>query len=322
MDLSAKKFAKLLSAPAPSVRAATLVVAGELGVKDADVSAAALACLGDQAGFVRTEAIRTAGKLKLEKALPTLLERIAHGGPEGEAAARSAAQLGAKGIVALQELLHKVVPGVRKYIAAALAESGAEGGDAAAVAVFREPDATLTEAAAHALAARIPEMTEAKRKDLAAKLVTLATGKKPPLPKTSEPSVLRLLSALNVPSTAGFFWERTQAPYPPDTRQVAIQTVGAWTESLGKDQLRKLIACAKDPEFRVVGPALAILETLPYSAKLKDEWLGLFAAPDVAARRLAVAKLGNENDAAVADGLLAQRDHHDKNLKDAARAAP
>ena len=320
MDIPAKKIAKLLSSSTPSVRSASLLVAGELGAKDPEIASAVLALLDDPAGFVRIEAVRTAGKLKLEKALPTLLDRIGHGGTEGDASAKSAAAMGAKGVKALQELLHKVVPGVRKYIAAALAETGVDGSDAAATNVFLEPDHTMAEAAEHAIGSRIGEMTEAKKKDLATQLVKLATSKKPPLPKTSEGPVFRLLSALNVPATASFFWERTQAPYSPDVRAIAIQTVGGWMGTPSPDQWKRLIACAIDSDFRVVAPSLQILEKVAYTAKQLNDWQKLFAAPDMAARKLAVQKLGEENNAAVAEGLMAQMTHHDRSLKDAARA--
>ncbi|MFO0937786.1 MAG: HEAT repeat domain-containing protein [Gemmataceae bacterium] len=320
MEISAQKLAKLLAAPAAGVRASSLVVAGELGVKAPDVVAAVTKLLDDPAGFVRIEAVRTAGKLKLDKSLPTLLERIAHGGAEGEASAHAAAAMGAKGVKALQELLHKVAPGVRKYIAAALALTGLGSSDAAAIGVFLEPDVHTAEAAEHALGSNIVDMTDAKKKELATNLVKLASSKKPPLPKVSEGPVFRLLSALNVPSTASFFWDRTQAPYSPDVRAIAIQTVGGWIKSPTPEQWKRLFACAVDSEFRVVSPALLILEKLPYSSKQLNDWIKLFQAPDVAARRLAVNKLGGENSAAIANGLMAQMTHHDRSLKESARA--
>jgi HEAT repeat protein len=320
MNIPAKKLVKLLSSDGASTRTAALVVAGEIGFKDSEFSSVVLKLLDDVSGQVRLEAVRTAGKLRIEKALPTLLDRIGHGGSEGAAAAKSAALLGPKGVKALQEILHKVVPGVRKYIAIALAETGVDGTDVAAVDVFRESDPAVTEAAAQAIAARIPEMTPARKKGLASDLVKLASAKKSPIPPSSEAAVIRLLSALNDPSTASYFWDRTQAPHPADVRAVAIQTVGGWIESPTGDQWKKLFACASESDFRVVGPALLILERLPYSAKQLNEWMALFQAPDVAARRLAVQKLGEINSSAIAAGLVEQLTHHDRGLKDAARA--
>jgi HEAT repeat protein len=320
MEIPAKKFAKLLESTAPAVRASAAVVAGELGAKDTEIAAGVLALLADESPAVRLEAVRAAGKLKLDKALPALLDKIGHGGPEGDAAAKAAATIGPKGVKALYDLLHKVVPGVRKYIAAALAEADTAGADEAGVAVFREADASVAEAAAQAIIARIPQMTDAKKAGLAGELVKLATAKKPPLPGVAEPAVIRLLAALNVGSTAGFFWERTQLSFPADVRATSLKTVAGWIESPTKDQLKKLLTCAADADFRVVGPALMILDKLPVTAKQADEWKPLFSAPDVGTRRLAVTKLGRFDSAAIADGLVAQLTHHDRGLKDQARA--
>jgi hypothetical protein len=320
MDIPAKKLIKLLSSDGATIRSAALVVAGEIGIKDGELSSIVLKLLDDPSAQVRLEAVRAAGKLRIEKALPTLLDRIGHGGSEGAAAAKSAAMLGAKGVTALQELLHKVVPGVRKYIAIALAETGVDGSGAAAIDVFRESDAAVTDAAAQAIAARIPDMSAAKKKSLASELVKLATAKKSPIPASSESAVIRLLAALNEPASASYFWDRTQSPHPADIRAVAIQTVGGWLESPTAEQWNKLFACAADPDFRVVGPTLLILERLPYSAKQLNQWLALFRAPDVASRRLAVQKLGEINSSIIAEGLVQQLTHHDRGLKDAARA--
>lgn len=320
MDIPAKKLAKLLSATGANVRTAALVVGGEVGIKDGDFAASVLTLLDDPSPSVRLEAVRAVGKLKLDKALSTLLDRIGHGGAEGAAAATSAAQLGSKGIRSLQELMHKVVPGVRKYIAVALAESGVDGSGDVAIEVFRESDAAVTEAASQAIAARIPEMTAAKKKSMANDLIKLVSSKKSPIPKAAEIAVVRLLAAFDDPSTASFFWDRTQAPHLADVRATSLQTVGGWVESPSADHWKKLFACAGDSDFRVVGPALLILEKLPYSAKQQNDWLSLFRAPDVATRRLAVQKLGEIDSAAIAEGLVEQLTHHDRSLKDAARA--
>lgn len=319
MDIPAKKLAKLLQSDTPAIRASAAVVAGELGVKDGEIAAGVLALLSDESSGVRMEAIRAVGKLKLDKALPELLAKIGHGGPEGDASAKAAAMTGPKGVKGLHDLLHKVVPGVRKYIAAALAEADVSGADEAGVAVFRDADAQVAEAAAQAITARIPQMSESKKTGLATELVKLAMAKKPPLPGVAEPAVVRLIAALNVPGTAEFFWSRTQPPTHPDVRAIALKAVGGLTESPTKDQLGKLLACANESDFRVVGPALMLLNRLPVAPKQADEWARLFEAPDVGARKLAVNKLGEIDSAAIARGLIAQFTHHDRPLKELAR---
>src|SRR5262245_13805808 len=265
MNISAHQIVRQRQPDRPAdVRAAGLTIAAELGVKTTDVAAAVLARLDDPAPSVRQQAIVAAAKLKVEKALPKLLDRIGHGGDEAAAAARAAAALGPKGSKALHELMYKVVPGVRKYVAAALAEAGTAGSDAAAVKVFLHPDPSVAAAAAHALIARVPELTEAKKKSLAAALVKAASSKKPPLPGHSEGPVVRLLLALNVPAAAPFLWSHTAPPHAPEVRAAALQAVGGWLTKPTAAQWERLFACASDPDFRVVAPALRTLDRLAF----------------------------------------------------------
>src|SRR6476469_8599545 len=159
MQIPVEKIIRLTGDDHPSeVRSAAVTVLGELGGRDAAVNATILDALeADDA------AVRAAGRLKIDKALPTLIERINHGGVEGELAAEAAAKLGAKGAAALQDVMHRVVPGVRKYIAAALAGAEADGSkDASGIAMLQEKDPAVIEAAVNTLAGRIPTL-DAKR---------------------------------------------------------------------------------------------------------------------------------------------------------------
>src|SRR5206468_2433946 len=83
---------------------------GELGGRDAAVNAAVLEAIQADDPAVRLRAVRAAGQLRIDKSLPLLIERINHGGVEGELAAEAAAKLGTKGTHALQDVIHKVVP--------------------------------------------------------------------------------------------------------------------------------------------------------------------------------------------------------------------
>ena len=148
MEIPAKKFVRLLSLDSTTeLRAATALVVAELGIRDAEIATALQERLADKNGEVRQQAIRAVGMLKVEKALPALLEKIAHGGNEASMAAEACAKLGAKGIKGLQELLHKVVPGVRKYITAALTSCGSE---SVAVSVLLDKDPQIAASAATA----------------------------------------------------------------------------------------------------------------------------------------------------------------------------
>src|SRR5262245_19334148 len=129
MQVPVSKILKLLEADRPAeVRRAAVTVLGELGLRDGAVADAVVAALADDDGEVRLGAIAAAGKLRIEKALPVLAERIKAGGPEAERGAEVAARFGARGSRLLHELMPRVAPGLRRYIASALAGAGAAGG--------------------------------------------------------------------------------------------------------------------------------------------------------------------------------------------------
>src|SRR5262245_58774919 len=109
MDIPLRKILDLLDSARPAeVRRAAITVLGELGLRDAAVNEAVLAALADDDGEVRLSAITAAGKLRLDKALPLLAERIKAGGAEAEQAAEVAARLGVKGSRTLHELMPRV----------------------------------------------------------------------------------------------------------------------------------------------------------------------------------------------------------------------
>jgi HEAT repeat protein len=321
MDIPVKKLLRLLADDASAEqKAAAALVVGELGLKDADLADAISRLVSDRDPDVRANAIVAAGRIKLDKSLPELMERISHGGPEAPLAADAAVAMGAKGVKALQDLMHKVVPGVRKYIAAALTSSMGHGSDAAGLSVLLDRDPHVASSAASAIIAKIGEFDAGRRKTLAKELVTIAKNKKKPLPPTSELPVVRVLVALGDPLAADTMWDRVMLPHAPDVRAAALQAVGGWTKSPDKEQLKKLFHCAGEPDFRVAAPALAILEKLPVSDKIADEWIALLHAPDIAARRLAIEKVGDRDTAEVADSLMLQLHHSDPGIRDAARA--
>jgi hypothetical protein len=65
---------------------------------------------------------------------------------------------------------------------------------------------------------------------------------------------------------------------------------------------------------------MMLLEHTPAAAKEANEWLRLLHAPDISVRRLAMEKVGDRDTNDVAQGLLAQLDHPDRGLRDAALA--
>src|SRR5262249_57377793 len=160
---------------------------------------------------VRLRLLAAAGKLRLEPALPRLLKKIEEGGEESELAAQAAAKLGAKATRALQELMHKVAPGLRRRIAGALAAAGTASARTAALDALLDKDPGVVDAAARALSAEIPSMSAAARRVLGDHpLGLLASTGKGSLSPASESAVVRLLAALADPRAEAWFWDRIE----------------------------------------------------------------------------------------------------------------
>ena len=319
MPLPTSKVLRLLQPEQPAeVRRAAALVLGELGVREAETAEALCERLEDADEAVRLEVIRAVGKLRVEPALPRLLARIKEGGQEADAAAHAAAHLGPKGTRALQELMPKVAPGLRRYIAAALAGGGTASATSATAAVLLDKDPGVVEAAVRSLAEQIPTLAAAQRQAWTDQLLELAHDRKAPAPTATQTAVVRLLAALDDPRAGAALWEKAAPPNPPEVRAAALQALGKWASSPTKDQLRRLFACAAEPDFRIAAPALILLQRLPVNERGLPEWLALLQAPDVAVRRLALDKVGDRDDAETAAALVEQLRHPDRGLRDAA----
>jgi hypothetical protein len=321
MQVPSSKILRLMAPEFPAeVRCAAALVLGELGVKDAEVARALCERLGDGEPALRWQVIQAVGKLRVERALPQLLERIKEGGGEAELAARAAARLGARGTRGLQGLMPKVAPGLRRYIAAALAGAGAADDDRAGVAVLLDSDPGVVQAAARSLMAQVSTMPSAAVESLTDHLLDLAKDKKHPLPSASAVAVVRLLGTLDDPRVAAVLWERILPAQPAEVRVAALQGLGKWAGSPGKEQLARLFACAREGDFRVAAPALVLLSRLSADNKSLGEWLTLLQAPDVSVRLLALDKVADRDKGEVAEALVGQLGHPDRSLRDKALA--
>jgi HEAT repeat protein len=321
MTDTTKKILRLLHPDQPlDVRCAAVLVLGEIGGKDAELTRSLCDALKDGEARLRMQVIQAVGKLRIDAALPHLLERVKEGGEEAEQAAHAAAKLGAKGTRSLQELMPRVAPGLRRYIASALAAAGTASAETAAVSVLLDRDPGVVEAAGRSLLGQVPTLTPAHRKALADQLVALISNKKEPLIPSSESVVLRLLVALDDARAEDVLWERIGPLYPPEVRAAALQALGKWAASPSKEQLKRLFTCATDSDFRLAAPALVLLKALPVGDRTVPEWLTLLQASDVAVRRLALDKIGDRDTAEVAKALLQQIQHPDRSLRDSALA--
>ena len=317
VDATTKKLLRLLQAGQPEeLRAAAATVLGEVGDRHAELGHALRDLLDDVDPAVRARAIVALGKLRIEPALPQLLARVREGGPDGELAAQAAARLGARGTKALQDLMPEVAPGVRRKIAAALGAAGNPSAESAAVDSLLDTDPGVVEATTRSLIGTIPTLAEGPRKALADQLVQLLSSKKKRLPQPSETALVRLLAALNDTRAKGLLWDRTLSPHPVEVRAAALQALGRWPDAPSREQLRRLLTCAADPDFRLAAPALIMLKALPATDRSAGEWLPLLDAPDVAVRRVALEKVGGRDTAAVAAALLKQLEHPDRGLRE------
>jgi HEAT repeat protein len=321
-DATAKKLLRLLRPDsAPELRRAAVQVLGEVGTRDGELTASLREALDDPDAEVRLEALHAVGKLRIEPTLPRLVQRIAEGGPESEAAALAAAKMGDKGTRTLRDLMGHVAPGLRRRIAAAMASAGTVSAETAAVDALLDSDPGVVDAAARSLGAEIPLLTPANRKVLADHLLDLLKKKKgPPLPPASETAIVRLVAALGDERAQKALWERTLPAYPADVRGAALHALGRWAESPSKDELKRLLTCAADADFRVASPALMILKGVPVQDRQLTDWLALLDAPDVAVRRAAIDKVCDRDRPDVAAALLRQLNHRDRELRDQALA--
>jgi HEAT repeat protein len=328
-DATTKRILSLLAGDQPpEVRRSAALILGELNSKDAAIDAALAGLLADADAAVRAQAITAVGKLKVDGSLKQLLELVEKGGEDSELAAQAAAKLGTRGTKALQDLMHKVAPGLRRRIAGALGAGGTSSAETAAVDSLLDTDPGVVEAATRALIASVPSLTPSHREGLADHLLDLLRDKKNPLTPVSETAVVRLLAALDDERAEKVLWERTQTPHSVDMRAAALQALGKWTSNTSKkgparragptgDQVKRLLTCAADGDFRVAAPALMMLKEVPISGSGTD-WLPLFRAPDSAVRQFAIEKLGDKDRPEIAAFLIEQLDFREGPVREEA----
>jgi HEAT repeat protein len=323
-DSTLKKLVQLIdSAEDAELRRAAVQVAGALGsAKERDLVKALLAALDDGDPALRTAAIETLGRLGADEALPRLVEVVRQGGAELDAAARAAGRTGARGARAMGKLMADAAPPLRRRIAAALALSGTQSAVLAAVGALADPDPGVVEAAARSLAAEIPALTDAQRRALADELLeALHPRARTPPAAATEASMVRILAGLHDPRAEDVYWRRIDPGHPTALRAAALQALGTLPPPAADQKLQKILACAADPDFQVVAPALMILRNVPVSRKNAKHWQRLLEAPDVATRLFAVEKVKGSDSPEVARALLPQLRHPDRKLRDEALAA-
>lgn len=317
-DTTIPKLLELLRANQQAhVRRAAALVLGEIGGAHKDAGPALFECIDDADPELRAEVIRVLGKLQYDKAMPRLLERIELGGAESELAAQAVGRMGAKGSRALQQLMTRVAPGLRRRIAGALGSGGTSSSESAAVDSLLDKDPGVVEAATRSLISKVPELTPSHRRALTDHLLALLGNKKQPLSPTSDTAVVRLLASLDDPRIGKLFWDRLAGDFAAEQRAAILQAISKWCAAPSRDQVKKLLRCAADTDFRVAAPALLLLQNIEPD-KAATDWLMLFHAPDKAVRRFAMDKLGQRDSVEVAKALLDQLHHPDQGLREGA----
>lgn len=319
-DATSKQLIGFLGANQPAdLRGAAVRVLGELGGKDPAVARAVTAAIDDPDPAVRLQALRATGQLRIEAALPKLLERINEGGPESEAAADAAAGLGARGTKALLDLMGHTSPGLRRRIAGALAAAGTVSAETAAVDSLLDSDPGVVDAATRSLIDKIPSLSAEHRRSITDRIVELLKPKKgAPLAQVSEAALVRLLARLGDKRGEAAFWARLEPSAPADLRSAALNALGTLPPPTSPDKVKRLLACAADADFRVAAPALMLLKSATVSDKVLKDWLPLLDAPDPAARHFAMEKFGDRDRPDVAEALVRQLRHADQALRNAA----
>ncbi|HLN28778.1 MAG TPA: HEAT repeat domain-containing protein [Gemmataceae bacterium] len=322
LDATTKKLIQLLqSEHAVDLRCAAAKVLGHVAARTDELAQALCEALSDQDPAFRAQVLETVGTLRIEQALPQLLARVSEGGAEAQVAAQAAARLGAKGTRALQELMGQVAPGLRRRIAAALAEGGASTAKIAALDALLDSDPGVVDAAGRSLIGQVPSLSKSEHRSLVDHILEVLQSKKGiKLPAASEAALVRVLAALADPKAEAALWARVSHAHPAELRASALQALGTLPLTSNKDRCKLLFAAAADTDFRVAAPALMILKALAVTDRNMDDWLSLLQAPDVATRRFGMEKLAGTDTAAVSEALIRQLERPDRNLRDEAIA--
>jgi len=316
-DSTAKQLLALLASPTVELRRAAALVVGEIGNRDGVTSEALCQAISDGDPQVRLHTLEAIGKLKIDRGLEPLLTRVEQGGPEAEVAALAAARLGAKGSRALQGLMGKVAPGLRRKIAAALGASGTASAETAALDALLDTDPGVVEAAVSSLAGEVPTLTGSHRQSLADHLIELLKhSRKQPLALASEAAVLRLLAVLNEPRAESYFWDRIDPARPAELRAAALQGLGQRAVTPSGERLKLLMRCGADTDFHIAAPAMMLLRAVKVTDRTAADWLPLLQRGDVTVRRMALEKVGGRDTAEIAAALTSQLDHPDRSFRD------
>ena len=214
----------------------------------------------------------------------------------------------------------KVAPGLRRYIAAALAGSDAGGADDTGLRVLLDSDPGVIEAAVRSLMAQLPTLPPPKVEALTHHLLHLAQDRKTPLSPHSQVAVVRLLGAVEDPGAAEVLWDRILPPHSAEVRTAALQALGNWVTAPGRTSSNACSPARPIGDFRVAAPALFILNRLPVPDRRPPRMAGPAAARTSRCARLALEKVGDRDTKEVAAALMRQLGHPDRNLREAALA--
>ena len=315
-DIPLKKLVQLIEqSHDDELRLSGIRVAGALcSKKDSFVVQSLLQIVEQSDNSLRASAIDALGNLGAEVALPRLLELVQAGGDEVESCVLAASRLGKKGPKAISKLMADANPHLRRRIAAALGHGHTDNAIQSVIQTLLDSEPRVVEAAARSLSSEVPTLTEKQRQALCQNLIDHLNNGEVSAP-CSEEAMLRILGELQMPQAEATFWKILKTASSTSQRAVALEALGSIQWRSTDARLKQLFACAHEKDFTIVSRALMLLQQVEPKGKAQQYFEEMLTAPDLAAKRLAISKLGEADSIAVARALVPLLKHSHRGLQ-------
>ncbi|MGH7149654.1 MAG: HEAT repeat domain-containing protein, partial [Planctomycetota bacterium] len=315
MDSTLRSVLRLLEEGSPEIRCAAAVVLGALGEKGEAVVESLRGRLKDDNLLVRRFAAEGLGRMGSRRALPDLLEAVAHGGEVGRAAAAAAAAMGAAGVHALTGLMGKVAPGARPLIAAAIGHGGGKEAEKAALESLLDTDPAVVDATRRSIESELSSADEEQRKDLASRFLRFLHRKEATEHPNAAVAVLRLFEPLATPKVADTLWGFSGPDRPLAVRAAALRVLATLPPPEEKRAIGRLFDTLGTEGLSLAEPALRILEKAEIPKGMEGRLLTLLDSPEPRARTFAFRKLRALDTPEVGKAVVEHLDHPDPEIR-------
>ncbi len=315
MDSTLRSIVRLLEEGNPEIRCAAAVVLGALGEKEETVVECLRGRLKDDNLLVRRFAAEGLGRIGARRALPDLLEAVAHGGEVGRAAAAAAAAMGAPGVHALTELMGKVAPGVRPIIAAAIGHGGGKEAGKAALESLLDTDPAVVDATRRSIESEVASSNEEQKKDLASRFLRFLHRKEVAEHPNAVVAVLRLFEPLATPKVSDTLWGFSGPERPLAVRAAALRVLATLPPPEEKREIGRLFDALGTEGLSLAEPALRMLEKAEIPKGMEARVLSLLDSPEPRARTFALRKLRSLDTPEVGKAVVEHLDHPDPEIR-------